>query len=134
MDQVASVQHILATLNMALLHWNGPGTPCTSYAQHSRTHLVQILLVNVVVIVRLRRHRSMHTPHGIKSAHQAGDIPPLSKDWSNSVRIKEIMKTHSAAYGRSYGKHWDPFAPAHVESTWLHKRLKRRNQDEQIAG
>jgi hypothetical protein len=87
----------LATLSMALLHSNGSGTPRTSSAQHSRTHLVQILLVDGVVVVRLRRQRSVHTPHGIEGAHQAGDVPPLSKNWSNSVWINEIMKNHSAA-------------------------------------
>ena len=62
-----------------------------------RTHLVQLLLVDVVVVVRLRRHRGMRTPHGIEGAHQAGDVPPLSKDWSKSVWINDIVKTHSAA-------------------------------------
>jgi hypothetical protein len=76
---------------------NGPGTQCTSSAQHARTHLVQLLLVDVVVVVRLRRHRGMRTPHGIEGAHQAGDVPPLSKDWSKSVWINDIVKTHSAA-------------------------------------
>jgi hypothetical protein len=80
----SSVQHILATLNMALLYSDGSGTPCTCPAQHACTHLVQLLLVDVVVVVRLRRHCSMLPPHGIEGAHQAGDIPPLSKDWSKS--------------------------------------------------
>jgi hypothetical protein len=76
----SSLQHFVATLSMALLQSNSSGTPCTSSAQHARTHLVQLLLVDVVVVVRLRRHSSMLPPHGIEGAHQAGDIPPLSKD------------------------------------------------------
>jgi hypothetical protein len=92
--------------NISLLHstWrycterpNSAGTPCTRPAQHARTYLVQLLLVDVVVIVRLRRHRGMRTPHGIEGAHQAGAVPPLSKDWSKSVWINDIVKTHSAA-------------------------------------
>jgi hypothetical protein len=70
-----------------------------------RTHLVQLLLIHVVVVVRLRRHRGMRTPHSVEGAHQAEDVPPLPKDWSKSGWINEIMKTHSAAYGRSYRKH-----------------------------
>jgi hypothetical protein len=123
--QASSVQHFVATLSMALLQSNSSGIPCTSSAQHTCTHLVQLLLVDVVVVVRLRRHGSMRTPHGIEGAHQAGNISPLSKDWSKSWKIRDVMKTHSAAYCRSYRKHWEPFTPAHVVSTYLHKGLRR---------
>ena len=58
--------------------WN----PVRMLCSNARTYLVQLLLVHVVVIVRLSRHRGMRTPHGIEGAHQAGDAPPLSKDWS----------------------------------------------------
>jgi hypothetical protein len=78
---------------MALLHSNGFGTPCS--AQYARTHLVQLLLVDVVVVVLLRRHGSMRTPHGIKGVHEAGDIGPLSKVWSNSILTELILNTKS---------------------------------------
>jgi hypothetical protein len=82
-------KHILVTLSMVLLHWNGSGIPCTSSAQHSRTHLVQLLLINVVVIVRLCRHSSMLPPYGIEGAHQDGGISTLSNEWSKSLWIND---------------------------------------------
>ena len=48
------------------------------------THLVQLLLIDMIVVVRLRRHRSMLPPHGIEGVHEAEAIGPLSKVWSNS--------------------------------------------------
>jgi hypothetical protein len=69
----------------------------------------------------------MLPPHGIKGAHQAGEIPPLSKDWSKPGWMSDIMKIHSAVNGWSYRKHWDLSAFAHVESTWRHNGLKRES-------
>jgi hypothetical protein len=57
------------------------------------THLVQLLLVDVIVVVRLRRHRSMLPPHGIEGVHEAGDIGPLSKVWSNPMLTEMILNT-----------------------------------------
>ncbi len=48
------------------------------------THLVQLLLVDMIVVVRLRRHSSMLPLHGIEGVHKAEDIGPLSKVWSKS--------------------------------------------------